>query len=102
MAIASSHLIFHSNGAREKFRKEIAPISSKKSTIIPHGSYIGVYPENPEIAIQLSQELDLGEQNRVVLYLGAIRKYKGILRLIESFKQTTDSSLRLIIAGKPR
>jgi glycosyltransferase involved in cell wall biosynthesis len=43
----------------------------------------------------------LAPDQRVLLFLGAIRPYKGLERLVEAFRRIPGDELRLVIAGKP-
>ena len=65
--------------------------------IVPHGNYIGVYPETNE---NLKRELNISDDSIVILYFGLIRQYKGVDNLIRAFKKIKNADIRLIIAGK--
>lgn len=95
-----NRLVFHSQSALETYtaltRRNLAP----KSSVIPHGNYVGVYKDSAEIAKQLTQKFGLNGRETVILFFGAIRHYKGLPNLIKSFQKTTKPNLRLIIAGK--
>ena len=101
IARGASRLIFHSEGARNTFREEVANVPLNKSSVIPHGNYIGVYPQNNTIAHQLADKFGITDKHMTVLFFGAVRRYKGLPRLIEAFRQADDPDLRLVIAGKP-
>ena len=73
---------------REKFR------------IVPEGAYASYYPPNGKPAQELRRELAIPEQDKVLLYLGLIKPYKGILELVESFQQEKPSGTFLLICGK--
>jgi beta-1,4-mannosyltransferase len=68
--------------------------------VVPHGSYIGAYP-NSCTREQARARLGLSEGAIVYLCLGQIRPYKGIEDLVVAFKQlTTDGVNRqLVLAG---
>ena len=66
--------------------------------VIPHGSYIGTYPD------QISREearrqFELAPDHFVFLFLGLLRPYKGIERLLEAFARLDAPKARLILAG---
>ncbi|MFH1722495.1 MAG: glycosyltransferase family 4 protein [Candidatus Altiarchaeota archaeon] len=71
----------------------------EKIHVIPHGNYIGYYP-NKVVRKEAREQLGIAEGEFVYLYLGLIREYKGVLNLIESFKKVGDDST-LYIVGKP-
>jgi glycosyltransferase involved in cell wall biosynthesis len=69
--------------------------------VVPHGSYAGAYPdlESREAA---RARLQLPAAARVLLFLGAVRGYKGTQELATAFAAVGDADARLVIAGKPR
>lgn len=70
-----------------------------KTSIVPHGNYIGVYPEGmPRLVAR--QRLGLAEDKLVLLSVGQIRPYKGIIELLNAFREIDDDNIELIIAGK--
>jgi glycosyltransferase involved in cell wall biosynthesis len=71
----------------------------KKYIIIPHGSYIGVYPNtmNRETA---RKKLGLASDAFIYLYLGQIRGYKGIENLMDAYRRIKTEKNHLIVAGK--
>lgn len=66
--------------------------------VIPHGSYVGCYPDGVSRP-EARRQLDLPQETFVYLMLGGLRPYKGAEELIEAFRSLDDSSARLIIAG---
>jgi beta-1,4-mannosyltransferase len=64
--------------------------------IIPHGHYIDYY-ENRVDRAEARRTLGIGDSELVFLFLGWIRKYKGVTELVEAFN-TLDGA-RLLIAG---
>lgn len=81
--------------------EEFYALPSSKVHVIPHASYLGVYPDgiSPERA---REELGLPEDDIVLLCLGGIRPYKGVDVLLDAFENALkeDRSLRLVIAGR--
>lgn len=66
---------------------------------IPHGNYIDVYPNN--ISKSIARK-NIGINNEFVfLFFGMVRRYKGILQLVESFirLETKYKNIKLVIAG---
>jgi beta-1,4-mannosyltransferase len=84
----------------EEARKQVGQIYGRDKGIhvIPHGSYIGAYP-NECTKQEARARLDLPESTFVFLCLGQIRRYKGIENLWQAFSQLGDGTSRLVIAG---
>jgi beta-1,4-mannosyltransferase len=68
--------------------------------VIPHGNYVGAYGEPVERG-EARRGLGLPEDATVLLFIGAVRAYKGIAELLVAFGQLPDPQARLVIAGKP-
>lgn len=75
---------------------------AQKIDVIPHGSYIGYYP-NTTSRSGARLQIGLQESEYVFLFFGAIRNYKGLKQLLNSFDEVSMSfpNARLVIAGKP-
>jgi beta-1,4-mannosyltransferase len=69
--------------------------------VIPHGSYVGAYPDTVDRATARSG-LNLPENARVLLFFGQVRPYKGLDELVTAFASIEDPNLRLLVAGEPR
>jgi glycosyltransferase involved in cell wall biosynthesis len=69
--------------------------------VVPHGSYAGAYPD---VVAEADARARLGvpAEGPVLLFLGAVRGYKGTEDLVAAFRAVEDPSARLLIAGKPR
>lgn len=93
LAKGVSATIFHSERNLNEFQKEFQT-NPRNATIIPHGNYISSYTESSE------QWVDTPKNLTRILFLGQIRRYKGIQQFAESFHQTSQPDLRLTIAGK--
>ena len=83
----------------ETFQKleTLTGVQPKKTSMIPHGNYIGVYPEGMSRSAA-RKVLDIPESQFVYLYVGHIYPYKGVDTLIESYQKLNDDSM-LLIAG---
>lgn len=79
---------------------EYLGIEASRLEVIPEGPYIGWYPEGITPAGARSA-FGLEEGQRMWLYLGTLRPYKGVEQLIEVFTGFSDPDLRLFIAGNP-
>lgn len=70
--------------------------------VLPHGSYVDVYPNlvSPEDA---RGELGLRPDEVVLLFLGQIRPYKGLERLLDAFEELRRErrDVRLLVVGDP-
>ncbi len=66
--------------------------------VIPHGSYIGTYPD--DISREEARcQFGLAQDQFVFLFLGLLRPYKGIERLLDAFSRLEAPQARLILAG---
>ncbi|MEO0376383.1 MAG: glycosyltransferase, partial [Cyanobacteria bacterium P01_A01_bin.17] len=100
VAKISHRLIVHCDIAKTKIAESFPFISSEKVVVIPHGSYIGQYDNKIEQK-EARKVLDISESSFVFLFLGQVRAYKGIIDLIEAFKQLDEAeNTTLLIAGK--
>ncbi len=74
-------------------------VSKEKFRVVPEGDYVGYYP-NQISQKQARQQLGIPVDDRVFLYLGLIKPYKGILELIQFFKTLVIPNAKLLVAGK--
>jgi beta-1,4-mannosyltransferase len=78
----------------------ILRVSASKFRVVPEGDYTSYYP-NTVGRTEARARLGIAEEEKVLLYLGLIKPYKGVLELVTLFRQIRpDQKLRLIIAGK--
>jgi glycosyltransferase involved in cell wall biosynthesis len=75
--------------------------SPEKIAIVPHGSYIGVYPEGRS-RDEIRVELGLPQESFVFLCFGELRAYKEIELLLAAFSSGSLSNARLIVAGNAK
>jgi glycosyltransferase involved in cell wall biosynthesis len=73
-------------------------IRQDKIVVIPHGHYVGVYEQKGK---DYREAYGIPEDGYVFLFVGAIKPYKGIDKLIEAFNKIKNESTYLVIAGKP-
>ena len=101
MARLADKVIVHCNYAKDLVHKEWH-INQKKICVIPHGSYIGCYP-NEISSGEAREKLGIAGDEYVFLFFGTIRNYKGLRQLLDSFSQVAEvhPKARLVIAGKP-
>ncbi len=75
-------------------------VDIKKFVVLPEGSYVAYYPNN--VTMEESRDsFGMGANDFVILCLGSIRPYKGILELISVFMDFKQNNWKLIIAGYP-
>jgi len=76
-------------------------LSSHKIEVIPHGHYRDVYKSAIDPS-EARQKLDLPESGKIYLNLGMLKPYKGIERLIQTWKdhQVVLANSTLLIVGK--
>ncbi|MDJ0633596.1 MAG: glycosyltransferase [Xenococcaceae cyanobacterium MO_188.B29] len=94
----SNDVLVMSEYSRQEFKRMYG--RTKRVHIIPHGNYIGSYPN------QISRKdarlnLGIALEQKVLLYFGMVRHYKGINHLLAAFNQLKDSNVVLLIAGIP-
>lgn len=84
----------------EYSRQEFAQLYNRQHRVhvVPHGNYIGAYPNdtNPTVA---RQQLNIAPNQKVLLYLGRVMRYKGIDKLLAEFDKLEDPTAILLIAG---
>ena len=99
--LAAAHgVIVHSAEGERMVRAEFRPSADKPFAVIPHGNYIGCYP-NFVSAAEARRQLNLHPANRVLLFLGTIRPYKGVPEALGAFRDIPDPNARLLVAGLP-
>lgn len=101
LARTASHLIIHSESALAQLERHYRMPLSNKASIVPHGNYDGCYACGDADKHRLAQALGLTGQHTAILFFGAIRRYKGIDRLLRAFSRTHAPDHRLIVAGNP-
>lgn len=92
-------LIVHCNCAKGLLKNAYSKIDLAKVVTIPHGHYRAAYPE-PTSRTKSRIRLEIGPEERVFLYLGNIRPYKGVDDLVDAFALLKDPQARLIVAGR--
>jgi glycosyltransferase involved in cell wall biosynthesis len=90
-------IIFHSKRNFLEFEKNISKIDNKKVRIIHHGSYINQYPAPVD---SIYKKIDNFSKKANLLFLGQIRKYKGLDNLMTVLISNSSIDINLIIAGK--
>jgi len=92
----SDRLVVHSEKMKNDLIK-IFDISSEKVSIIPHGICLDY--QKTIAREEAKKELGIKEE-RVILFFGLVRKYKGLEYLLAAFKKIKDKfDVSLLIAG---
>lgn len=71
----------------------------RRMHVIPHGNYTGVYPDTLDRAAA-REELGIAADQTVFLFLGRVRRYKGVQELLEAFRTLDREDVRLVVAGR--
>ncbi len=74
-------------------------IAKDKIEILPEGSFVEWYPETVTQQVEAREKLKLNPQEKIWLFFGNLRPYKGVEDLIDYFKKADFANTRLIIAG---
>jgi len=92
-------IIVHNEWSKEEASR-IYKIEERKIHVIPHGNFIGYYP-NEISKVDARNKLKIPKEAFVILYFGKIRKYKGLNILISTLKGIKESDIWVVICGKP-
>ena len=91
--------IVHSAGARAAIEAQWKVSRRPNVFIVPHGHFIDCYPADATRSASRAR-LEVPEHDLVFLFVGQIRAYKGVVRLVREFRQLGAAGTRLIIAGE--
>ena len=91
-------IIVASNAAKEIFLRTYTIPKKTDFFIVPHCNYIGKYKDTITRE-QARIKLGIGPQEKVMLSLGRINKYKGLGLLSEAFFKADVKDSHLLIAG---
>jgi D-inositol-3-phosphate glycosyltransferase len=98
----SEGIIAHSDFIKRKIITDFN-ISPHKIAVIPHGNFDIYLPEKPVSRSEAREQLNIKKNEKVILFFGGIREYKGLDILLDAFKLIKDEdNYKLIIAGAPQ
>jgi glycosyltransferase involved in cell wall biosynthesis len=89
-----------SEHAREAALRRFPRLSMVPGAVVPHGHYRPAYPD-PVPAETARRRLGLSADAPVIAYVGRIRPYKNVDRLIEAFGALDRPDARLLVTGNP-
>ena len=69
--------------------------------VVPHGHYLNRYPEFPGDAAAARVAAALPADGPIVLFLGNLRRHKGVERLLDDFGRIGRPDTWLVVAGQP-
>jgi beta-1,4-mannosyltransferase len=101
LARASNALFVHDRATSERAERDLGRCVGRKTTVIPHGSYIDAYPPGRPREV-VRKELGIPVDALVFLSFGSIRKYKEHRLLLEAFDSLRRDDAVLLVVGKPR
>lgn len=100
LARASDVLIAHDETTAELARRELGA-SASGLVIIPHGSYVGIYPPGRS-RHDVRRELGVPDSAFTFLVFGELRAHKEVTRVLEAFATAQADDLALVVAGMPK
>jgi beta-1,4-mannosyltransferase len=100
LARASDLLIAHDHWTAAQARSEF-PNRRREVAVVPHGSYIGAYPEGRPRS-EVRSELGLPLTSFVFLCFGELREYKEVELLLAAFSSVSLPDARLVVAGNAK
>lgn len=99
--LLADRIFVHTEGMQERLCDWFR-ISKGKVRVIPFGINNSV-ADTHITSVEARAALGLGPDDRVILFFGSIRPYKGLEYLVEAFRSlaAADARYRLVIAGAP-
>ncbi len=99
---SAGRIIVHSETIKKKLLSNFN-IKPEKTTVVPHGNFDIYLPQQLPTQCEARQIFNLTAGDKVLLFFGYIKEYKGLDLLLKSFKMLNaeNSDIKLIIAGYP-
>jgi len=100
--LLADHIFVHTEQMKSELQRDFG-IRRDAITVIPFGINNSV-PDTDLTPAAAKQMLGIGDDEKTILFFGAIRPYKGLEYLVEAFLQLAarHPEYRLVIAGEPR
>lgn len=98
--LMSNKVFIHSHSAAKEILKAYNLKNGNKIVVIPHGHFIDSYP-NSISKNHAREKLSLTNKDKIILYFGKIRNYKGLNDLIRIFHELKNKNIKLYLVGKP-
>jgi glycosyltransferase involved in cell wall biosynthesis len=92
-------VIVHNEWSKKEISRKYGG-TEKKTYVIPHGNFIGYYP-NQISKKEARDKLGIPQDVFTLLYFGKIRRYKGLDLLLEVLEDLKKEEVWIIICGKP-
>lgn len=92
--------IAHERATAAAAEAELA-LNPHRVHVIPHGSYIGVYPTGRS-RDSVREELSIADDTFVFLAFGELRLYKGLDVLLQAWSSADLARAALLVAGNPK
>ena len=84
--------------------QDLSTFTTKKAQYLPHPLYdnFGEKETAPQAREAIRQQfgLPIANGDKLLIFFGLVRKYKGLDLLLEALAQTKDSTIKLLIAGE--
>jgi glycosyltransferase involved in cell wall biosynthesis len=93
-------LVALSEGGRKVVLERYPQLRRAHGVVVPHGHYVGRYPCTMQRE-QARSLLGLADSGSVLVFVGRIRPYKNVERLISEFRALDEPGIRLVVAGEP-
>lgn len=88
-----------SEAAVELFLKTYPYCKGKPITVIPHGHYKEVFSPNHS-RMSLRKKFGFSQNDFILAFIGTIRPFKNVVRLIKEFKKWNLPHVKLMVIGK--
>ncbi len=98
-------IVYVDSPSQKEFLVRENVVRAEEALVMAYGSISGVdvnkFKPRPEIRNQVRRELNISNDLPIALYLGRIKREKGIIELIYAFKEILDSGERcgLVLVG---
>jgi glycosyltransferase involved in cell wall biosynthesis len=98
----ADHIFVHTARMKTEMMREFR-VPAEKITVIPFGVNDTI-PKSDAVRAEARRHLGLKDNDKAILFFGAIRPYKGVEYLVEAFNRIASSNpdYRLILAGEPK